>query len=140
MRFVKAKRGTEKIDASTVMLRTSDSPLLPNTSIIIFLLTDNLSSSYDSSVYNKDEREIASSLPSMKGNLPTEPPEIGQGVPTSEVDCKGNATCISGAVMDIVDVDTLDIIFFTTKVRIRLALVDTPEKGEPLCTGQSIHC
>ena len=41
--------------------------------------------------------------------------------------CMGTASCFTGTVMDIVDGDTLDV----GSTRIRLALVDTPEVGQP---------
>lgn len=40
--------------------------------------------------------------------------------------CQGQADCFSGKVTDIVDGDTLDI----NNIRIRLSLVNTPERGE----------
>lgn len=46
--------------------------------------------------------------------------------PTMPV-CLGSASCISGVVTKVVDGDTLDV----GKKRVRLALVDTPERGEP---------
>jgi endonuclease YncB( thermonuclease family) len=45
-------------------------------------------------------------------------------LPSTE--CQGQADCFSGKVTDIVDGDTLDI----NNVRIRLSLVNTPERGE----------
>lgn len=45
-------------------------------------------------------------------------------VPSSE--CQGQADCLSGIVTEIVDGDTLDV----NNVRIRLTLVNTPERGE----------
>ena len=46
--------------------------------------------------------------------------------------CEGNADCIAGFVTKVVDGDTLDIrnVENNEEIRIRLALVDTPEKGE----------
>ena len=41
--------------------------------------------------------------------------------------CGGNASCITGNVTKIIDGDTLDV----GKTRVRLALVNTPEIGEP---------
>jgi len=48
--------------------------------------------------------------------------------------CEGTARCFGGFVTNIVDGDTLDIVDIESKQiqRIRLALVDTPEKGEKL--------
>lgn len=48
--------------------------------------------------------------------------------------CEGTARCFGGFVTNIVDGDTLDVIDIESKQiqRIRLALVDTPEKGEKL--------
>lgn len=40
--------------------------------------------------------------------------------------CKGSADCFNGTVTEIVDGDTLDV----NNVRIRLSMVNTPEKGE----------
>jgi endonuclease YncB( thermonuclease family) len=42
--------------------------------------------------------------------------------------CTGSASCISGIVTKVVDGDTLDI---NNNIRIRLSLVNTPERGEP---------
>jgi hypothetical protein len=41
-------------------------------------------------------------------------------------ECQGQADCFRGTVTEIVDGDTLDI----NNVRVRLALVNTPERGE----------
>ena len=40
--------------------------------------------------------------------------------------CQGNADCFDGTVTEVVDGDTLDV----NNVRIRLALIDAPEKNE----------
>jgi hypothetical protein len=45
---------------------------------------------------------------------------------TSTTECQGQADCFRGTVTEIVDGDTLDI----DNVRVRLALVDTPERGQ----------
>jgi|GEM_PF-796915 len=42
--------------------------------------------------------------------------------------CTGSARCFTGKVTRIVDGDTLDV----NDIRIRLALVNTPEQGQPL--------
>ena len=42
-------------------------------------------------------------------------------------ECKGSADCFRGIVTEIVDGDTLDV----NNVRIRLSMVNTPERGEP---------
>ena len=47
--------------------------------------------------------------------------------PGSNPQCKGTAACFSDAVTYIVDGDTLDV----GSTRIRLALVNSPEVGEP---------
>jgi micrococcal nuclease len=44
----------------------------------------------------------------------------------SSDECQGQADCFRGAVTEIVDGDTIDI----NNVRVRLALVNTPERGE----------
>jgi endonuclease YncB( thermonuclease family) len=41
-------------------------------------------------------------------------------------DCKGSADCFRGSVTEIVDGDTIDV----NNVRIRLSMVNTPERGE----------
>lgn len=41
--------------------------------------------------------------------------------------CKGAADCFTGIVTEIVDGDTIDV----NNVRIRLSMVDTPERGKP---------
>jgi hypothetical protein len=48
------------------------------------------------------------------------------GGSTSTNECQGQADCFRGTVTEIVDGDTLDI----NNVRVRLALVNTPERGE----------
>ena len=45
---------------------------------------------------------------------------------TSSGECQGQADCFRGTVTEIVDGDTLDI----NNVRVRLALVNTPERGD----------
>lgn len=42
--------------------------------------------------------------------------------------CRGSAACFYGVVTKVVDGDTIDV----NDIRIRLSLVDTPERGEPL--------
>ncbi len=44
----------------------------------------------------------------------------------TSTDCQGQADCFRGRITDIVDGDTLDV----DNVRIRLSLVNTPERGE----------
>jgi hypothetical protein len=51
-------------------------------------------------------------------------PDGGGSSSTNE--CQGQADCFKGAVIEIIDGDTLDI----NNVRVRLALVNTPERGE----------
>jgi len=41
-------------------------------------------------------------------------------------ECKGSADCFRGKVTEIVDGDTIDV----NNVRVRLSMVDTPERGE----------
>jgi hypothetical protein len=48
------------------------------------------------------------------------------GSSTSTGECQGQADCFRGTVTEIVDGDTLDV----NNVRVRLALVNTPERGE----------
>jgi hypothetical protein len=48
------------------------------------------------------------------------------GASTSTNECQGQADCFRGTVTEIVDGDTLDI----NNVRVRLALVNTPERGD----------
>lgn len=52
--------------------------------------------------------------------------KIVSSIPTDAHRCSGSALCVSDVVTKIVDGDTL----YTTNYKIRLALVDTPEKGE----------
>jgi endonuclease YncB( thermonuclease family) len=47
-------------------------------------------------------------------------------VSTSANECQGQADCFRGTVTEIVDRDTIDI----NNMRVRLALVNTPERGE----------
>ena len=53
--------------------------------------------------------------------------ELDVGPLSSVAYCTGTASCFSGTVTRIVDGDTLDV----DNIRIRLALVDTPERGFP---------
>lgn len=46
---------------------------------------------------------------------------------SQSTECKGSADCFRGIVTEIVDGDTLDV----NNVRVRLAMVNTPEVGEP---------
>jgi hypothetical protein len=48
------------------------------------------------------------------------------GSSISANECQGQADCFRGTVMEIVDGDTIDI----NNMRVRLALVNTPERGE----------
>ena len=48
------------------------------------------------------------------------------GGSTSTTECQGQADCFRGTVTEIVDGDTLDV----NNVRVRLALVNTPERGQ----------
>jgi micrococcal nuclease len=50
----------------------------------------------------------------------------GGGGSSSANECQGQADCFRGTVTEIVDGDTLDI----NNVRVRLALVNTPERGQ----------
>ena len=47
-------------------------------------------------------------------------------LPASSNECQGQADCFTGIVTDIVDGDTLDV----NNVRVRLSLVNTPERGD----------
>lgn len=59
---------------------------------------------------------------------PVAPPAISVPDSNREVNfCSGSASCIIGNVTKIVDGDTLDV----GEIRVRLALVNTPEIGEP---------
>jgi endonuclease YncB( thermonuclease family) len=46
--------------------------------------------------------------------------------PSSSSVCRGQADCFTGMITEIVDGDTLDV----NNVRVRLSLVNTPERGE----------
>jgi hypothetical protein len=50
----------------------------------------------------------------------------GDGSSSSINECQGQADCFRGTVTEIVDGDTIDI----NNVRVRLALANTPERGE----------
>ena len=74
------------------------------------------------------------SSPSNPGTPPTYPsaPPSPPAPPASS-SCKGTASCFSDSVTNIVDGDTLDV----GSTRIRLALVNTPEVGQPGYTEAS---
>jgi len=64
IKFIKARSwDRDRIDQSTVMLKTNDEPITKGRSIIIILITDNQNSSYQWSTFDKNNNEIA------KGNL-----------------------------------------------------------------------
>src|SRR3989454_11707046 len=57
---------------------------------------------------------------------PGNPPAGGNPPPPSQSpQCRGSARCFEGTVNYVVDGDTLDV----NDIRIRLVLVDTPERG-----------
>jgi micrococcal nuclease len=52
---------------------------------------------------------------------------IVSSAPVTQVsECKGSADCFRGIVTEVVDGDTIDV----NNVRIRLSMVNTPERGE----------
>jgi micrococcal nuclease len=59
--------------------------------------------------------------------VPNPPPQTTIRTPPNTIACTGTTECIRGSISKIVDGDTLDI----GGTRIRLALVNTPEAGEP---------
>jgi len=64
IKFIKARSwDRDRIDHSTVMLKTNDEPITKGRSIIIILITDNRNTSYQWSAFDKNNNEIA------KGNL-----------------------------------------------------------------------
>lgn len=120
IKFVKAKGwDREKVDSSTVMVKTADKPILPNKSMIIIVLSNNPNSAYEWSIYGKGNNEIASSV--KQSSTTTK-------INTADLSCKGTAACFTATVTKIVDGDTLDV----GSIRIRLALTNTPERGQPL--------
>jgi micrococcal nuclease len=64
-------------------------------------------------------------VPSLKPA--PEPATMNPLGPAPAQRCTGSASCFSGTVTRVVDGDTIDV----NDVRVRLALVNTPEKGEP---------
>ena len=64
-------------------------------------------------------------IPSLKPA--PEPATINPPSPAPTAQCTGSASCFSGTVTRVVDGDTIDV----NDVRVRLALVNTPERGEP---------
>ncbi|MBI2126666.1 MAG: thermonuclease family protein [Thaumarchaeota archaeon] len=61
-----------------------------------------------------------------KPEAPKPEPQQPQVVVPMDLNCRGTARCFLGEVKKIVDGDTLDI----GEVRVRLTLVNTPERGE----------
>ena len=41
-------------------------------------------------------------------------------------ECKGSTDCFNGVIIEIIDGDTIDV----NNVRVRLSMVNTPERGE----------
>ncbi|PUA33064.1 MAG: hypothetical protein B9J98_03075 [Candidatus Terraquivivens tikiterensis] len=69
---------------------------------------------------------IAFAISNLPGWLPVE--QARPSVPNVQASaCSGKALCIVGRVTAVIDGDTLEV----DGTRIRLALVNTPEKGEP---------
>ncbi|MFY3740701.1 MAG: hypothetical protein HMLIMOIP_001144 [Candidatus Nitrosomirales archaeon] len=63
IRYVKAKGwDREKIDTSTVMIKTIDRPLVLNKTLIIILISDNRNSSYEWFVYDENNHKISDGL------------------------------------------------------------------------------
>jgi endonuclease YncB( thermonuclease family) len=73
-------------------------------------------SSEDDSTSNVDQKESISDIDDSHSLAPVT--QIGQ--------CKGSADCFRGTVSEIVDGDTIDV----NNVRIRLSMVNTPERGK----------
>ena len=80
--------------------------------ILILITLGALSST---PIGDRNQQQVAPQAPSP------EPPKVEQ-----RITCKGTARCFTAAVKNIVDGDTLDI----GDYRVRLALVNTPERGE----------
>jgi len=74
------------------------------------------------------ERETGDTNDNDDENVSNEETQIlNSQIPVSgSTECKGSADCFRGIVTEIVDGDTLDV----NNVRIRLAMVNTPEVGE----------
>ncbi|MGH9951549.1 MAG: thermonuclease family protein [Nitrososphaeraceae archaeon] len=74
------------------------------------------------------ERETDETNDSDDENVSNEEtPILNSQTPVSgSTECKGSADCFRGIVTEIVDGDTLDV----NNVRVRLAMVNTPESGE----------
>jgi endonuclease YncB( thermonuclease family) len=77
--------------------------------------------------YNGEEVETADDDSSSKDENSNEDDiNSGEQLPVSSNECQGQADCFTGTVTDIVDGDTLDV----NNVRVRLSLVNTPERGD----------
>ena len=87
------------------------------------------SDSDDDNEDNDDfEREADETSDNNTENVSNEEtPILNSQIPVSgSTECKGSADCFRGIVTEIVDGDTLDV----NNVRVRLAMVNTPEVGE----------
>ena len=72
---------------------------------------------------NERERKVA--LPALAPQQPA-PALPAPEIENKTIVCKGTARCFTATVKGVIDGDTLDI----GDLRIRLALVNTPERGE----------
>lgn len=56
---------------------------------------------------------------------------LAASTPPNPSGCRGTAQCFTGTVKEIIDGDTLDVQTAGGTTRIRLALVNSPEVGQP---------
>jgi endonuclease YncB( thermonuclease family) len=79
----------------------------------------------DSTNSGPEEDGQKESISETKSNERLSFPSSGISL-TQSSECRGEADCFKGTVTEIVDGDTIDV----NNVRIRLSMVDTPERGE----------
>jgi endonuclease YncB( thermonuclease family) len=138
IQFVKAKDwDRKKIDTSTVMIQTDDRPLTRGKNMIVLLMMDNVASGLEWKAFDSINNVLASGAliaESMPPSQETVPPKVEkkQEQPKPTHLCKGHAACFTATVTAIVDGDTIDVNDGVNTVRIRLALTNTPERGQPL--------
>lgn len=88
---------------------------------------DECGGSEEDDTGDEEDAEAANDDPSGKDNDRNGNDNVngGEQLTISSNECQGQADCFTGIVTDIVDGDTLDV----NNVRIRLSLVNTPERG-----------
>ena len=85
-----------------------------------------IKNSNNNNIYDKNHNSISNEKNGAGSINTNAPPLINTKYGNGSNDCLGTADCFTGVVTKVVDGDTLDV----NDVRVRLALVNTAERGE----------